>query len=163
MNILNIKISRFTDIIKGVKLYENESLLVIFLNPVDYVLDGICFINKKYVRKIDKSNDILSLVIFKHKISEHSHINYELFNTIFEIIKYFNEQSKLIELTLDSPSYSIIGNIQYVNEKSFILNMLSVKGEYLQEEKFEYDKIRMLTIGSDYLDSLEYYIKVKNS
>ncbi|PWN59237.1 hypothetical protein [Chryseobacterium viscerum] len=163
MEILNIKISRFPEIIKGVKLYENEKLLIILSNPVDYMLDGIFFINKKYIKNIEKTKDLLSLVIFKHKINVDSFIGYKSFDTIYDTIKYHYNQSKLVELTLESSSYSIIGNIQHINEKSFFLNMLSVKAEYLQEEKFEYDKIRIVTVNSDYLNSLEYYLSISNN
>lgn len=47
MKILNVKIKNFSDYILGVKLYDNENLLIIASNPVDYVLDGVKFINHK--------------------------------------------------------------------------------------------------------------------
>ncbi|RKS98126.1 hypothetical protein [Chryseobacterium defluvii] len=162
MEILNIKISRFTDIISGVKLYENDDLLIIIQNPVDYVLDGVCFINKKYIQNMKLDEDHMMKKILEHKISKYNINNYyRNFKNIKDTIDYFKDnQSKLIELTLDSPTYSIIGKIQNVNIKSFKLNMLSVKAQYLNEEKFEYDKIRILTIDSDYLNSLEYFMSL---
>jgi len=162
MELLNIKISRYKDLISAVKLFENENILITLLNPVDYVLDGLCFINKKYVKHIDhEKDDELKSKIFTHKIrSFNINSHYKSFETIKDITTYFLENSsKLIELGLESSDYSIIGNIQKNNEKFFIVNMLSVKGKYLNEEKVEYDKVRLLTIDSDYLSSLEYYLK----
>lgn len=161
MELLNIKISRFTDKINGVKLYETESLLVVLLNSVDFVLDGICFINKRYVKQIDiENNNELKVKILKHKIkSFYLDSRYESFETVKDAINYFLKiNNKLIEVTLESPNYSIIGNIVHTKENYFIINMLSIKGKYLNKEKIEYNKTRILTIDSDYLNSLEYYI-----
>ncbi|WP_449397557.1 hypothetical protein [Chryseobacterium wanjuense] len=163
MELLNIKISRYTDLISAVKLFENNNILIVLLNPVDYVLDGICFINKKYVKHIDceKDNE-LKVTIFAHKIKSFK-INsiYKSLETIKDVTAYFLENnSKLIELGLDSSDYSIIGNVQKNSEKFFLVNMLSIKGKYLNEEKIEYDKVRLLTIESDYLNSLEYYMSI---
>lgn len=159
MDILEIKISRFPDMIQGVRLYENDNLLIILLNPVDFVIDGICLINKKYVKQSKETKDILKFEIFKCKLNnENNNIHDKSFDNIKEALKYFYEYNKLIELTLDSASYSLIGSVSQLNEKSFLLNMLSVKAEYLKEEKIEYDKIRIITINSDYLNSLECYL-----
>ncbi len=161
MKLLNIKISRFTEKINGIKLYETENLLVVLLNSVDFVLDGICFINKKYVKQINiEKSDELKIKILEHKINSfHIDSKYKSFETIKDVTDHFLKNSnKLIEVTLESPDYSIIGNIENSKEKYFIINMLSVKGKYLSGEKIEYDKTRILTVDSDYLNSLEYYI-----
>ena len=161
MEILNIKISRFSDLISGIKLYESDNLLVVILNPVDFVLDGVCFINKHYLKKIEPEvNNDIKIKILENKFNNYK-INYEFFESIEDTIRHLKNRKKLIELTLESPDYSLIGSVQNINMKTFILKMLSVKAKYLEEEKFEYNKIRMLTIDSDYLNSLENYIKKK--
>lgn len=162
MEILNVKISRYSEIITGVKLYENDNFLVILENPVDYVIDGVCFICKKYLKSVEKiQDDILKFKILKYK-SQLLKINYDFqnFKTIKDVINYFSfKKNKLIQLNLASSSYVLIGNTSKLNEKSFILNMLSVKANFLEEEKIEYNKIRILSVDNDYLNSMEYYLK----
>lgn len=156
MEIINIKISRYTEVICGIRLYENENVLGIVQNSGDYILDGICFINKKYIRKIEKEKDVLKTKIFENKFKNTDCI---YFSSIKEILNYFTSQpEKLIQINLESPSYSLIGRVCKLNEKSFILDMLSIKAEFLREINLDFEKVRILTINNDYLSSLEYYL-----
>lgn len=162
MEILNIKISRYRDLINGIKLYETDNLLIVLLNPVDYILDGISFINKHYIKRVNlEEKDEVKIKILKHKLnlSEYND-DYKSFDTIRDVVLYLQKnKSKLVEIGLESSSYSIIGNVSTLKEKYFTVKMLSTKAQYLKEENFEDRKIRMLTIDSDYLKSLEYYIE----
>ncbi len=157
MNILEIKISRYTRKLYGVKLFENDNLLVIEINPVDYVLDGICFINKKYIKEVNEVKDILKHEILNNKLNTNK-FDYDRFINIYEVVKYFQENKKLIKLGLDSQYYSLIGQVLRINNKSFFLKILSVKAVYLNEILIEYNKIRTITLNDDYLDSLENYL-----
>ena len=68
--IIKVKINRYPNTISGVYLYENEEFVVMLNNPVDYVIDGIYFINKNYIKNnIEIDQDIISNKILLHKAS----------------------------------------------------------------------------------------------
>ncbi|MCG2792150.1 MAG: hypothetical protein L6262_01215 [Weeksellaceae bacterium] len=162
MKLVNIKISRYPNPVSGIKLYENNNIIIILYNPVDYVLDGINIINKKYIKIIEEEKeDVLKLDILNYKVGLRNYfLEYDNFTEIHDIIKYFYVQkSKLIEIGLESSSYSLIGNILKLNEKSFILNLLSTKAKFIKEERIDYDKIRILSFNNDYLNAFEYYLE----
>ena len=66
--IIKVK-NRYPNTISGVYLYENEEFVVMLNNPVDYVIDGIYFINKNYIKNIEIHQDIISNKILLHKAS----------------------------------------------------------------------------------------------
>ena len=67
--IIKVKINRYPNTISGVYLYENEGFVVMLNNPIDYVIDGIYFINKNYIKNIEIDQDIISNKILLHRAS----------------------------------------------------------------------------------------------
>ena len=52
MELVRIKINRFSEKLEGIKIHENEEWLFVVYNPVDYLFDGMLIINKQYINDI---------------------------------------------------------------------------------------------------------------
>ena len=64
MKLIEIKIKRFKELVKGILLGSGTQWSFLRLNVVDYVLDGFIFINKKFVvyeSTIDECNILHSV------------------------------------------------------------------------------------------------------
>jgi hypothetical protein len=161
MEIIDIKIKRHKEIVRGIKIFENDAIVLIINNPNDFVLDGYSFINKKYISEIKTTDDDLKLKVFDNKIIDFNYqkyLNYSL-NSINEIVDDMMVNFNLVELYFESSSYSIIGKITKLNLKTFLIDLLSVKAMFIRTEKFYYDKLRIISFDNDYLKSLEFLIK----
>ena len=158
--IIKVKINRYPNTISGVYLYENEEFVVMLNNPVDYVIDGIYFINKNYIKNIEIDQDIISNKILLHKASLYNTDNMN-FSNFKKILQYLLNKQQLIEFYLDKQSYTLIGRIISIDNKVIKVNLVDAQSSFLKKEKISYNKIRVLAINTDYVDSLEWYSKHK--
>lgn len=160
MELINIKISRRPELISGIKIKEGNQWILINQNPVDYVLDGYSYINKKYL----KNTVIVSEDNFTHKVlTKKYNDNTNLFSqdaleTFKSLLLNLVDASKLIEFEFESSDYCIIGKIARINEKSFAIKKLSTKAEFLGEESFKIESLRIISTDTDYLNALEAYL-----
>lgn len=158
--IIKVKINRYPNAISGVYLYENEEFVVMLNNPVDYVIDGIYFINKNYIKNIEIDQDIISNKILLHKASLYNTDNMN-FSNFKKILQYLLNKQQLIEFYLDKQSYTLIGRIISIDNKVIKVNLVDTQSSFLKKEKISCNKIRVLAINTDYVDALEWYSKHK--
>ena len=158
--IIKVKINRYPNAISGVYLYENEEFVIMLNNPVDYVIDGIYFINKNYIKNIETDQDIISNKILLHKASLYNTDNMN-FSNLKKILQYLLNKQQLIEFYLDKQSYTLIGRIISIDNKVIKVNLVDTQSSFLKKEKISYNKIRVLAINTDYVDALEWYSKYK--
>ena len=158
--IIKVKINRYPNAISEVYLYENEEFVVMLNNPVDYVIDGIYFINKNYINNIEIDQDIISNKILLHKASLYNTDNMN-FSNFKKILQYLLNKQQLIEFYLDKQSYTLIGRIISIDNKVIKVNLVDTQSSFLKKEKISYNKIRVLAINTDYVDALEWYSKHK--
>ena len=158
--IIKVKINKYPNAISGVYLYENEEFVVMLNNPVDYVIDGIYFINKNYIKNIEIDQDIISNKILLHKASLYNTDNMN-FSNLKKILQHLLNKQQLIEFYLDKQSYTLIGRIISIDNKDIKVNLVDTQSSFLKKEKISYNKIRVLAINTDYVDALEWYSKHK--
>jgi hypothetical protein len=158
--IIKVKINRYPNTISGVYLYENEEFVVMLNNPVDYVIDGIYFINKNYIKNIETDQDIISNKILLHKASLYNTDNMN-FSNLKKILQHLLNKQQLIEFYLDKQSYTLIGRIISIDNEVIKVNLVDTQSSFLKKEKISYNKIRVLAINTDYVDALEWYSKHK--
>lgn len=155
MELIEIKVSRYPKTILGIKIYETEELLYIIHNPVDYVLDGMLVINKrflKYTLKEEETN--LRYRILQQKVKTLLPST-ELYADSMKNLATICEKNKiLVEIGLDNQTYVWIGHIESVEDKGFTFKTIDTQACFYTEEKVLYNRIRILYIGTDYLNSL---------
>ncbi|MGE8431450.1 hypothetical protein [Chryseobacterium joostei] len=165
MEIVNFKIKNFSDCILGIKLYDNENLLVTILNPVDYVLDGIRFTNFKKIENITNESDSFKNKVMKLKFQRYlDSLNLNMFKdfkisnfqNLFTIIK---QESLLCEFSFNKEDVVYIGNIINVYDSSIDVNFYDDECQLDESDNIDFENITSVTIFSDYLNSLSEFMK----
>lgn len=141
--------------VNGILLDAAEHWVVVKHIPNDYVVDGLLLINAKYVLSIGDgkwdglTERVLRLkkVDFEEKHSVNLSSNQAAYN-------YLLSSRHLVQISLGDESAVYIGRVIKVNDNSFRCQMLSVKGEWDNEQSFKYDSVRMLGLHNDYVESL---------
>lgn len=161
MELIDIKINRRSELISGVKIKEGNQWVLVNYNPIDYVLDGYSFINKKYIKKVlIVSEEVFDYRVIKIKYNDNISDSFSnlIFDTYKGLLLNLLSTSKLAEFEFESSEYCIIGKITKMNEKSFIINKLSTEGEFIGEENFKFNSIRIINTETDYLKALEGFL-----
>lgn len=164
MKILEIKISRLVELFSGIKIFESDDSLIILNNTNDYILDGITFIAGKYIKGVYEIENGIKEIVFREKFKSYKK-EIEFYRDLNDVKSFLIKVKDdcLVELTLESSDYVLIGHIVNINEKSFKINLLSTKGVFFKEETIYYNKLRAVTVKNDYLSSLELFIAESSS
>lgn len=168
MEILNVKIKNFSDYILGVKLYDNGNLVITASNPVDYVLDGVKFINRKRIESITDESDSFKSRIMELKFQRYlDSLNLKRFKG-FEINNFqslsttIKEESLLCEFSFNKEDVVYIGNIINVHASSIDVNFYDEKCRFVENDSIDYESMTSITILSDYLNSLSDFMKINS-
>ncbi|CAA7386637.1 hypothetical protein [Chryseobacterium fistulae] len=149
----------------GNRFKEGEIITGIIFNPVDYVLDGIKFINTEKIENVAiKTNNFKDKVMMKKiqiyfdepikKIIRDSKTN--SFEELFTVIESLD---LLCELSLSEEDVVYIGKIIDVYEDSIDVDFFDTECNLMDNAYVEYENITTVTIFSDYLDSLSEVMK----
>jgi hypothetical protein len=158
MKIIEIKLSRYPDKIKGIVIQDGGQWIMINENEVDYILNGYRFINRKYVtdaKEIEKNSILYQILHLKYTQSS---INIPL-NNYEDLLSYIKEQDLLIDVGLESDSFMLVGRVGKIFTKSFLLYKIGVDAKDIGIENIKFSTIRYISIKTDYLDSLDLYLK----
>ena len=167
MEIIEFRISRYGNTpIFGVCLSEGQNWLVIRENEVDYSLDGIKFINKKFIRhRIIVDNDAMKRTILSSKYS-----NYEKDKSVIEslnldkntdLFQSLKNKNCLLGVGLNKKDKFFVGRIENIYEKSISLRTIGTFTEDCGMMNIPFDRIRFINIDTDYLNSLNLYMEIK--
>lgn len=138
---------------EGLLIYKSDDIHCIINNPVDYVIDGITFINAKKIKKISKSNNILKEKIMNYKFdkfNQHEHINFQTFKELFQYLKV---QTLFCALSLTKENVIYIGKIINIYDISIDIDFYDVKFQLLDKAFVKFQDIKMVTILSDYVNT----------
>lgn len=147
--------------ILGILIQEASDWILIRPLLVNYMLDGLMFVNRKYITSISRGyNEILSENILKSngQLNFVPDLEIELTNEF--IFKYLFEEQIMIEVQLRDDSIAYFGCIKKICPKSFYLKLMDSKGHWLDYSYlFRYETIRSIEINSNYINSLLAYNK----
>ena len=169
MKLIEYKINRYgNNLLGGVLLRESHQWIAIKNNEVDYQLDGICFVNKHFVKdlkEIDresmKSKIIpLKYVDYNKDIEIVNKLNIEDHQGFFKSIK---NTGLLIDIGLHWNDAIFVGTICEVYQKSFVIDSIDAETNDDGKMKIKFSCVRYIKINTDYLESLSLYIKWKNN
>ena len=161
MEVLEIKLSRQKHTLLGIKLIDNDSWIILNDNPGDYILDGYRFVNKRFIKRETKladdniKNKILNLKYQSDIIKPLEAIPLNNYKILFS---YLKEQGVLVEVTLETDEYILIGKIVDVFEKSFVLEKISTSAIIFGKENLKFSLVRCVAMKTDYLRSFELYL-----
>ncbi|TPG37734.1 hypothetical protein [Flavobacterium pectinovorum] len=126
----------------------------------DYIIDGFKIINRKFIVSISliNSEPLKTIVKLKHLNFVYK-LDYDLNNTV-SLIRDIKKNGDLIFVLLANEDMAFVGFVDEIHQKSLNLRDLTSKGEMSGFVKnYKFDKIRIIETKTDYLDSLEIYLK----
>ena len=156
MQIVTIKIRGFQNRIQGILIFEDAEWYILIHNEVDYVLNGIVYINKKHVLHVEtiSPNNLLYKILFIKFNNNTQLLNYIPNNDINTL----NTKGDLIGITCGRETSMYVGKIVKMHKKSFSFKTYSTSAIPLEMIDIRIETIRCISVFWDYLNSLQLYI-----
>ncbi|NDV97296.1 hypothetical protein D0T84_20670 [Dysgonomonas sp. 521] len=157
--VFSIGIKNWEDSLCGIKISESDEWILIE-NLIDYSIDGLGIINKKYIKFIDRTErEILTEDVLKanHRLKKRE-ISIPLESN--SMIEYLYKNKVIFQISLKDNSYVFIGMIEKILKKSFYIKRINAKGIWMDSSMlFRIEHIRSLEFNTDYIDALLVYNK----
>lgn len=159
-NVYSINIRGWKSKISCIKIKEGKDWILI-QNLNDYMIDGLSLINKKYVKDtLRNENELLVEDVLKANDKIHSDIIVAMPLETPSLFDYLYQMRIIFQLGLKDDSYSYVGQIQKITNKSFYLKRMNAKGLWINDPIIlRKDFIRTIELNTDYLISLSRYNK----
>lgn len=158
MEIIEFKIRRFKELIKGILLGDGTRWSFVRLNVVDYVLDGFQFTNKSHVTNsnwINKDTILYKILSIKNDSNDIlSMIDLNILDDDTLMYSFLKEKNILIGVSLHRDDVFYVGKVKTINLKSFVLDTYDAQLKKSGDMTIEFNKVRFIQIHTDYLDSL---------
>ena len=149
--------------VTGIVMDFGKEWILIRYVPVDYVLDGYCFIRRKYIKDFERGSvELFKESVFKAKRVEFDNDHVFPLDTLIDSLKIFHDKSVLIQFDLSDERVAYIGKIIELSDKSFTIKNLSTRGVWLDKQEYKIDAVRTIQVENDYLISLSAYAKSKS-
>ena len=161
LEVYTYSISGWKKNIKGVQLSENEELICFLKNPVDFVLDGLVFLNRKMLSAAHLEPNELLQQVFKFKVENllkkngYGQLGFKDYKDLFS---YLKKNKVFCELALSKENIIYIGEIIEVHQESIDVDFFDTNFMLLDNAYIKYDDIKSITIFSDYVDTYGKYI-----
>lgn len=157
MELVNLKIRRYPNLIKGIVIKRGLQWMLLKENVVDYVLDGYLFINHDYIQQVfEYPHDILDYKVLALK--NNFQLSLPNLNNYSDFLNHLRDRHLLIAIGRNRQQTILVGYVRAVNEKSIILAPIGVELQELPAIRIDYKKIRYISIMSDYLISISNYL-----
>lgn len=137
-----------------------KNITGVIFNPVDYVLDGIKFINTEKIENITvETNNFKDKVMMEKVQIYFEEQTKKIFNdskisNFEELFTVIQSLDLLCELSLSEEDVVYIGKIIEVYEDSIDIDFFDTECKLMDQAYVEYEDITTVTIFSDYLNSL---------
>ncbi|WP_417266643.1 hypothetical protein [Brumimicrobium sp.] len=136
-------------------------------NPVDYVLDGVMFMNNSFVLSAEMNLSELSSNVMSEKINRY--VNQEKIKTILEtsnfkeLFSYLLKKDDFCEIALSQEDTVYIGRVRKVRNSSIDIDFYNTDFTLLDEAIIEFDDIRIVSVYTDYSETFCEFIKSINN
>ena len=154
----NFSLTNRTKAINGLVLYQNDNFTTIINNPVDYVIDGIVYINNQKLKvtvleKQSSKDKIMNskLTVFLEKDKRYLNIEFSNFKDLFTHLK---ETNLFCELSLSKENVVYIGKTINAYEDSIDIDFYNTNFKLIDNAFIKFEDITSVTILSDYADTI---------
>ncbi len=158
MKLIEFKIKRFKELITGILLGCGTRWSLVRLNVIDYVLDGLLFINKKYVvceNEIKEDTIHHKILTIKNGVEDMQPLdNPNILDDDNLLYTYLKGKELLVAVCLHCEDVVYVGKIKDVGQTYFVLDTYDTELRKSGMMKIEFTKVRYVQIHTDYLDSL---------
>ena len=149
--------------IHGVCFQKNDKMTNIIYIPVDYVIDGMKFINSDRIENVtgEKKEFKIKVIKFKSKnyfddLSKTAFRDCENFQKLFTVIQ---SMDLLCELSLSKEDVVYIGKVINVYDDSINIDFYDTECKLYDNACVMYDDITSISVFTDYLDTLSEVMK----
>lgn len=156
-------------IINGINFKEEKDIITaVLFNPVDYVIDGMKFINSTKIQNIVSDTDEFKNQIMNKKTERYfddinkKDIKNSKLQNFQDLFAFVKSKDILCELSLSKEDVSYIGKVINIYEDSIDIDFFSTKCKLVDNAYVEFEDITTVTIFSDYLDTLSEIIRLNN-
>jgi len=170
MELLEIKIIRFKELLYGILLGEGTQWTLTKAQKGDYMLDGYNFINNKYIvykNCIPESTKEYKILSIKNESEEKKYDDGfddpSILNDYRSLFTFCKEKDVLVSVYLHSQDFIYVGKIKEVRSNSFVMEKYDVNMTIFDYENISFEKIRNLAMHTDYLESLNLLLDDENS
>jgi len=157
MNVERIKVKGWKGKERGLILAENEEWLLVQCIPVDYLLDGYKLYRKDSVLKRSTKSDeeMIAHVFGLKKLSNKAPTGFKL-GSIESMLGWIEKKHGLFELQMKREEELFFGKLVEMEEEDLVVQLLAFDGSEDEENEYLFasKKIRAISFGSDYADSL---------
>ena len=149
----------------GSSFKKGENITGIIFNPIDYVLDGLKFINNEKIENVTTGTDSFKNKVMKDKIQKYCDASTMKIvkdsppNNFEELFTTIKSLDVLCELSLSEEDVVYIGKVTAVYEDAIDIDFFDTECELMDHAYVEYGDITTVAIFSDYLDTLSTVIK----
>lgn len=161
--LVNFSIKNWKNNNNGLVVFEESAIIGLINNPVDYVLDGFVFLNRKKMKSMTIVDNELKQRIITSKAQSWLGNFPKLGNTIFqnyqEVFEYLKTEDIFCELSLSKENAVYLGRIIEVHKDSIDIDFYSTDFNLLDSAFVKFNDIRLVTIHSDYSTTFENEIK----
>ena len=158
MKLIEIKIRRFKELVKGILLGSGTNWSLIRLNVVDYVLDGYQFTNKKFIvyeSEILEGTMLHRILSIKNKTKDILPFkNTNILDDNELLFSFLKRNELLVAICLHREDILYVGIIKEIGQKSFVLESYNTELQKSDILNIEFSKVRYIQMHTDYLDSL---------
>lgn len=154
----NFSLTNRSKSIYGLVLYRNDNFTTIINNPVDYVIDGVRYINNQKLKSIvlekQLSKDKImnsKLIIFLENDKRYLNIEFSNFKDLFD---YLKEKNIFCELSLSKENTVFIGKTINAQQDSIDIDFYDKNFRLVDNAFVKFEDITSVTILSDYADTI---------
>lgn len=153
-----ISIKGFKDNIKGIVLKDSEEWVMLKGLFTDYMLDGIYFINKKYILLANRGkNEIFTEEVLKASGKWNFIYDENIPLSTDLLFPWLKDTQQVFQFFQRDDLACYIGKIQRLLQKTFYLKYINPEGIWEEEMLFHISPIKCIEIDTDYVSSLLAY------
>ncbi len=157
---IEFKLKKYNSIKRGVLIDYSDEWTLICYNPVDYVLDGRLLIRNdviKSFRIVDKKALDSKILLKKFATLNFNKLNIKNDLTLLNSLTKNKDFVGFLDNKINSIKIGIISKGSSID--NFFLQPLSISARWQKKTKIDFEKIEMIEMNSDYINSLKLYLK----
>ncbi len=155
-NVYSLKISNYDNLIVGLIIDIGQNWIAIKYIPVDYVVDGLMFINRKQIVESHRGRHemFVEKVLSAKGIEANYPVKFDLNESFFQSLRE-NAADSLIQISCKDETKTFIGRMVSYDKNGINLSLIDEHALWVEESYYKYSEIKVIQIANDYLFSMQ--------
>jgi len=159
--LLSFKYRERKDPICGFLIDFNENWTLIKNNPVDYIIDGYSLLKTNRILKYkrDEFEVFIEKVLIAKGLKPLAKDKIPL-NDIYKTLQLVSDKYGAFKIELKDDTICYIGRLVKIGKGQIIIQEIDPKANWVEDERFKLNSIRIIDFDTDYNNSLILYNKM---